>query len=243
MRIIKLNAIDSTNTYLKQLCSQMPVEDYTAVMTKHQTMGRGQMGSVWTTESAKNLTFSVYKDISGWDLKYPFYMSMATALALVKTLESLSIPKIKVKWPNDILSENKKVCGVLIENVIKSGQYSSSVIGIGLNVNQTQFEDLPKASSLRIISGRNFDLDEIAQRIIDQLKTFFKMIGNGELEHLKYLYESYLFRKDKPSTFKNAEGVVFSGIIKHVSNTGTLEVLLEDDNIKSFDLKTITLLY
>ena len=92
-------------------------------MAKKQTQGRGQMGTVWSSESAKNLTFSVYKDISRYQIEYPFYISIVTALALLKTLEFFSIIKLSVKWPNDILSENKKICGILIENVIKHKKF------------------------------------------------------------------------------------------------------------------------
>ncbi|WMI66044.1 biotin--[acetyl-CoA-carboxylase] ligase [Aestuariibaculum sp. YM273] len=243
MNIIKLSAIDSTNTYLKTLCAEMPVDDYTAVITENQTKGRGQMGSVWNSQSSKNLTFSVFKSLLGFEIQYPFYISMVASLAVVKTLEGFDIPKLNVKWPNDILSENKKVCGILIENAIKQGQYASSIIGMGLNVNQTAFENLPKASSLKLVTGKTFDLEELAHRIIIQLQTYFELLKQSKLEVLKEEYESYLFRKNKPSTFKNDEGFMFSGIIKSVSDTGMLQVLLEDDLIKEFDLKTITLLY
>lgn len=243
MHIIKLSAIDSTNTYLKTLCAEMPVDDYTAVITENQTKGRGQMGSVWNSQSSKNLTFSVFKSLLGFEIQYPFYISMVASLAVVKALEGFDIPKLNVKWPNDILSENKKVCGILIENAIKQGQYASSIIGMGLNVNQTEFENLPKASSLKLITGKTFDLDELAHRIIKQLQIYFELLRQSKLEVLKEEYESYLFRKNKPSTFKNAEGCMFSGIIKSVSDTGMLQVVLEDNLIKEFDLKTITLLY
>ncbi|MBD0824217.1 biotin--[acetyl-CoA-carboxylase] ligase [Aestuariibaculum marinum] len=243
MHIIKLSAIDSTNTYLKTLCAEMPVDDYTVVITENQTKGRGQMGSVWNSQSSKNLIFSVFKSLSCFEIQYPFYISMVASLAVVKALEGFDIPKLNVKWPNDILSENKKVCGILIENAIKQGRYASSIIGMGLNVNQTEFENLPKASSLKLITGKTFDLEELAHRIIKQLQTYFELLRQSKLEVLKEEYESYLFRKNKPSTFKNAEGFMFSGIIKSVSDTGMLQVALEDNLIKEFDLKTITLLY
>ncbi len=243
MRIIKLNAIDSTNSYLRRLSVSESVADYTTVIAKKQTHGRGQMGTIWDSESSKNLTFSVYKDISQYKLLHPFYISMVTSLALLKTLHFFSITKLSVKWPNDILSENKKICGILIENVVKQNKFHESFIGIGLNVNQTEFKNLPNASSLKIISGRFYDLDEIAHVIIKNLKHYFLLLKREQYDVLKAEYESYLFRKDKPSTFLDAEGSVFSGFIKNVSETGSLQVLLEDDIVKEFEFKTITLLY
>lgn len=243
MRIIKLNATDSTNSYLKRLSASESVVDYTSVLAKKQTQGRGQMGTVWSSESAKNLTFSVYKDISRYQIEYPFYISIVTALALLKTLEFFSIIKLSVKWPNDILSENKKICGILIENVIKHNKFYESFIGIGLNVNQTEFENLPQASSLKIITGRFYDVDEVLHEIIKNLKHYFLLLKRNQFDVLKEEYESYLFRKNKPSTFLDAQGTVFAGFIKSVSETGSLQVLLEDNVIKEFEFKTITLLY
>ncbi len=243
MRIIKLNAIDSTNTYLKQLSSKNSVEDYTVVTANYQTKGRGQMGAAWDSEKAKNLMCSVFKECSNISLKNKFYISMVTSLAIVKTLQNFSVPKLRVKWPNDILSDNKKVCGILIENVIKNKKLEASIIGIGLNVNQTGFKYLPNASSLKIITGTVFNTDELLQLIIKNLKYYFSILETGDLKILKNEYENLLFRKNKPSTFKDGKGLMFSGFIKGISNSGKLQVTLEDDIIKEFDLKEIQLLY
>ena len=243
MRIIKLNAIDSTNSYLRKISSQELLGDYTVVMAKKQTNGRGQMGTTWNSESSKNLTFSVFKDLLSFKIEYPFFISIATSLALLKTLQSFSIPKLSIKWPNDILSEDKKICGILIENVIKQNSMQASIIGIGLNVNQTLFDNLPKASSLKFISGTVYNLDEVLQAILANLKHYFLILKNGDLDVLKKEYETYLFRKDKPSTFKDAQGSVFFGYIKNISVSGSIQILLEDNIIEEFDLKDISLLY
>ncbi|AUP80436.1 biotin--[acetyl-CoA-carboxylase] ligase [Flavivirga eckloniae] len=243
MLIVKLNAIDSTNSYLRKLSAEEIVEDYTTIIAEKQTQGRGQMGTVWDSQPSKNLTFSVFKDVSRTQLEDPFYISIVTSLALLKTLQFFSISRLSVKWPNDILSEDKKICGILIENVIKQNKINASIIGIGLNVNQTKFENLPKASSLKIISGKVFNLDEIVHVILKNLEFYFDLMEKEQYDILKSEYEAYLFRKNKPSTFKDEEGLVFSGFIKGVSESGNLQVLLEDDIMEEFDLKTITLLY
>lgn len=243
MSIIKLDATDSTNSYLRRLISDLKVQDFTAVMAKSQKNGRGQMGTVWSSEASQNLTFSVFKDLTPLNIQYPFYVSIVTSLALLRTLSFFSIPKLSVKWPNDILSEDKKICGVLIENVIKQNQMKATILGIGLNLNQTLFENLPKASSLKIITGKTYEIDEVAHLIISNLKDYFSILQTGNIDVLKAEYLNYLFRKDKPSTFKNEEGQLFTGIIKSVSNMGNLKVLLEDDIIKEYDLKEIQLLY
>lgn len=242
MPIIKLNAIDSTNSYLRQLCSEKALKDYTIVVAEHQTQGRGQMGTVWDSDKGKNLMFSLFKDLSMHDVEFPFYICMAISLAIVRTFKALNIPDLSIKWPNDILSADKKICGILIENVIKN-KLNSTIIGVGVNVNQTEFKNLPKASSLKNITGLHYDLDEILHGIIKHTKYYSKLLQEEHYDTVKTEYEHLLFRKNKPSTFKNAEGELFSGFIKGVTKYGKLQVILEDEIVKKFDLKEIELLY
>lgn len=243
MLIIKLNAIPSTNSYLRKLGSEKPLKDYTVVLTTNQTEGRGQRGTSWESEPGKNLALSVFKDVSGLALEQSFLISIVTSLAVLRGLKTLGVPKLKIKWPNDILSENKKICGILIENVIQQQQYKASIIGIGINVNQTSFPNLPQASSLKNITGRVFDFDELTNCILNELEKGFTLLENGKITDLKKDYENHLFRKNKPSTFKDANGNFFTGYIKNVSDSGALQVLLEDGIVRAFDLKALTLLY
>ena len=243
MRIIKLGAIDSTNLFLRQLITQESIDDYTTVVASHQTNGRGQMGTQWSSQESKNLMVSVFKDVSFLKIEYNFYISIVVSLSIFRALESLHIKKLKIKWPNDILADQKKLAGILIENVIKQNQLQASIIGFGVNVNQTVFNDLPKASSLLVVSGRVFDLDEVLHEILTQLELHFNLLKNGMRDRLKSDYESHLFRKDKPSTFKNAENEMFSGIILGITDSGNLRVQIDETEIREFDLKEITLLY
>ncbi|MGB1210033.1 MAG: biotin--[acetyl-CoA-carboxylase] ligase [Lacinutrix venerupis] len=243
MRIIKLDAIDSTNTFLKEISSADTLEDYTIVVAKQQNRGRGQMGKVWASNAGENLTFSVFKRISNLQFSNQFYLSIVTSLALYKTLKYYNVPNLFVKWPNDILSANKKIAGILIENIVKKSKLEYSIIGIGLNVNQTEFNDLVSATSLKNSCGRTFDLDEVMHKFIVEFKIAFKSLDSGATEALKADYESKLFRKNKPSTFKNAEGNLFSGFIKGISSSGNLVLLLEDEITEEFTLNEITLLY
>ncbi|WP_298237948.1 biotin--[acetyl-CoA-carboxylase] ligase [uncultured Algibacter sp.] len=243
MRIIKLDATDSTNSYLRDLIALETLDDYTVVTAKKQNQGRGQMGAVWSSQTSKSLTFSVFKDVSGLDIDASFSISMISALAIIKALQSFSIPKLRIKWPNDILSGDKKICGILIENVIKQNNLNASIIGVGLNVNETEFKNLPRATSLKLISGNNFNLEEVLLAILESLKSHFSIFHKGNYALLKEEYESHLFRKNIPSTFKNCNNLTFSGFIQGVSNSGNLQILLEDNIIKEFNLKEITLLY
>lgn len=243
MHIIKLNAIDSTNAYLKRKQITGVLDDYTVVVAAHQKEGRGQMGTQWLAEPSKNLTFSVYKQFSFLPNSHQFYISMAVALGVVKALKSLQIPKLAIKWPNDILAEQKKIGGILIENIIKQGQLSASVIGIGLNVNQKFFEDLPKASSLHLLTGTLFSTDELLTIILKGIRYYFEQLEAKNYKSIKSEYETLLFRKHKPSTFRTWSEGIFTGYINGVSEDGKLEVLVEDQIIKTYDLKDIELQY
>jgi len=243
MHIIKLSATDSTNSYLRNKCIKESVEDYTVIVADHQTKGRGQVGTKWTSEAGKNLVFSVFKSLKSLNIEHPFYISMITSLSIENALIKVNIPHLKIKWPNDILSDNQKICGILIENVFKKNSLNSTIIGIGLNVNQTQFNDLLNASSLKLKTGINYDLNEILITILNELKSYFNLYENGELFAIKQEYESKLFRINKPSTFKKSDGTLFSGYIKGISNSGKLNILVEDESIKKFDLKEVQLLY
>ena len=243
MQIIKLNATDSTNLYLKDLMNIKSLGDYTIVVADKQTLGRGQMGTKWESKPFNNLTFSVLKKNDLEKVTNPFLLNICVSLAVYTLLSKLHLPDLKVKWPNDILSGNFKICGILIENIFSGNRMLASVIGIGLNVNQTTFNNLPNVSSLKLLTGKTFNLDQLLAEFQSVLKqTFLELDEKGVVEMQKK-YENVLFRKDKPSTFKDNEGNLFMGFIKGVSNEGRLVVTLEDDIKKEFDLKAISLLY
>ena len=242
MQLIKLNATDSTNNYLKQLILERTLDDFSVVVANHQTNGRGQRGSSWLSEKDKNLTFSVLKRNISIVANQQFLLNILVSLSIVKSLEGFNIPKLAIKWPNDILSDHHKISGILIENLIKNKQIEYAIIGIGLNVNQVKFEGLSKVSSLKNIMPLAVDKDELLTKIIDKLKMYFKLYSENGSEFLNSEYESYLFRKDKPSTFSSHDNSLFTGIIRGVSASGKLCVQMEDFN-KEFDLKELKLMY
>ena len=114
MKRIKLDATDSTNSFLKNLILSGPKEDYTVVMAKSQTNGRGQMGTNWESKAGKNLTFSVLKNFNYFKIGEQFTLNIIISIAVYNSLEALKIPNIKIKWPNDIMSVSKKLGGILI---------------------------------------------------------------------------------------------------------------------------------
>ena len=243
MEIIKLNATNSTNTYLKNLLKEKQVKDLSCIWALSQTQGRGQQGAKWISEPGKNLTFSVLKKFENLSSEYHFLLNMEVSLAIFRALKKLYIPDLAVKWANDILSSKKKICGILIENTLHKEQISASIIGIGVNVNQVFFNDLPNVSSLQKIMGHPFDLEEVLLLICQELEVSLKSLSPTRFETMLDEYHTYLFRKDKPSTFEYPNGERFMGYIRGVSHNGQLQVEQEDALMSSFSLKEIKLLY
>lgn len=242
MQIIKLSAIDSTNDYLKQLSREKKLDNFTIVVANEQTKGRGQMGSKWVSEVGKNLTFSVLvKNVMIANEKL-FDWNIVVALAVLEVLEKHEIQNVSIKWPNDIMADSKKVGGILIENVLKNGESFDSIVGIGLNLNQTNFEHLPKATSLKSLTNKDYDIFETAEEITKKIQEKYQQLD----ELMQVFWDKYhekLFKKDKPLAFEDVHNNRFMGIIQGVTQDGKLQVMLEDDSVTFFNIKEIQMLY
>lgn len=242
MKVIKLDAIDSTNEFLKGLSNKQELDNFTVVTAENQTKGKGQMGSVWTSEASKNLTMSILVKDFIIDISQLFTLNIAVSLAVITVLKSYKIPDLSIKWPNDIMSYNRKIGGILIENTIKSDGTIISVVGLGLNVNQTNFDNLPKASSLAVICAAKFDKDELLFSICDAIEKNVNFCKYNSAD-LWSDYSTKLYKKGLPMPFSDQKSKNFMGIIEGVSSVGKLQVLLEDDSIAEFDIKEIQMLY
>ena len=243
MHIIKLPAIDSTNSYLKELTAKQTVESFTVVVAENQTNGRGQRGANWEVESGKNLTFSILiKDVL-LTFEEVFNLNVVVAVSLFQAFSKLKIPNLAIKWANDILADKKKICGILIENQFKSNSEIFSVIGIGINVNQENFSNLPQASSLKNISGQDWNKEEVLLTFLSQFQNNINLYKNEGANYFWEVYHKNLFKKNVPMAFENAESDKFMGIIKQVLPNGLLQIELEDDSLQLFDIKEVKMLY
>lgn len=240
MTIIKLNAIDSTNSFLKKLLSEKELTDYTTVVADIQLKGRGQMGTSWESDSSKNLTISVLKQFEMFRIEEQFYLSMTVALAVLTTVKDYVKLPIKVKWPNDILAGQDKLAGILIENIVNGSHIRSVIIGIGLNVNQVKFSnDLMHVTSLKAINCEDFDRDVILQKLLLNIKYFMQFIERKEFNILKKKYLKELYKFEVPSMFETSNKEQFMGRIIDISSHGQLIILLENEKTCKFSLKEI----
>jgi len=243
MNIIKLNATASTNTFLKELSDNQSLTDFTIVVTENQLEGKGQRGNMWQVESGKNLTFSVLINNFQKRNKNIFVLNILVALAIVDVLKDYQLPDLKIKWPNDILSEKKKIGGILIENSFKGNNEILSIIGIGLNVNQLNFDNLPQASSMAKIAHTFFDKEELMKAIVLKMKFLLADLKNRKESEYWESYHQYLFMIGKTAVYENKMGKRFCGIIQKVSEEGKLLLLEEDDVLAEYDIKEIKMLY
>ncbi|MFN4764472.1 biotin--[acetyl-CoA-carboxylase] ligase [Gillisia sp. Q332] len=243
MRIIKVSATESTNILAREWYQLNRNTAPVCIHAYEQTSGRGQRGASWISNAGENLTFSVLLPKPKVKIQDQFILSAGIGLAILLALKELKINNLKLKWPNDIMAENLKIGGILIENILNNGSIGAAIIGIGINVNQTAFSGLPKASSLNLVTGRTFELEKVRDVILQNIEGIMLNFKEGNTGGILADYEKKLFRKNKISTFQMQDNSFLTGIIKGITSTGLLKIEVEDSIIRTFDLKELKLLF
>jgi len=248
MILIKLDAINSTNEYLKDNIQKNHSKETQVAYTFNQTKGKGQRGKVWTSEPDKNIALSVIFYPKNINVKDQFVLSMQFSLFILNTLKSLDIPNLKIKWPNDIMSGNSKICGILNETKVKGSFIESFIIGFGININQVNFYDLPNASSLKLIKNIDYDLQGIVSLIFQNLKKHdyltnaLKEFSDNEFQKLNHQYHLNLYKKGEFVQFINHEKEFFCAKILEVNKKGVIKVQKEDKTIKVYNFQEIKMI-
>jgi|SRR5690606_8588287 len=243
MRIIKVSATESTNSLAREMYQSNKNAAPFCIIAEDQIAGRGQRGTSWVSNTGENLTMSVVFPKPAVEIQEQFLLSAAVALAVLDALNTLNINNLKLKWPNDIMSANYKIGGILIENILSNGSISAAIIGLGLNINQLHFSGLPKAASLKSLYGKDYDVNWLGEIISTSIETKLEAMRTIPAKQILKEYENKLFRRNKVSTFIYPNGDLLTGIIKGITPTGLLKVMVEDDVFMFFDLKEIKLLF
>lgn len=239
MKLIKLNATASTNSYLRELSKHKDLESFTVVVAKNQTNGRGQINSIWQSEHGKNLIFSIFIRFEDLKIDNQFYLSKVVSVALASVIRTKINAEIQVKWPNDILAGRSKIAGILIESSVKKTKLTETVIGIGLNVLQTKFDNLSNVTSFKILKNKDVNFDQLLKQIVNSLKFHIAFLIQNKFEAIDELYFEYLYNYNIPAMYKDQFGTLFMGKIVGITRPGKLQVELEDETISEFDLKEI----
>ena len=235
--VVHLKSVDSTNNYLKiRLAKSAPLLEGTVIMAEEQFAGRGQAANTWHSNPGENLTASVLLRPEFLRPDSQFKLNMAISLAVYDTVKAIVGFNLKIKWPNDIYFNDKKIGGILIENILQGPKWKHSIVGIGLNVNQVTFpSEIAKVSSIKQITGTSKDLMELLNELCLAMQFRYNQLLAGEDLMSEYL--SRLFRFNEPGAYL-IEGLPESGIIRGVGETGCLHVEINGE-IRAFNIKDI----
>ncbi|MCK5730768.1 MAG: biotin--[acetyl-CoA-carboxylase] ligase [Draconibacterium sp.] len=241
-KIIVLNEVDSTNNYANQLILSEAADEGTVILTQFQKKGKGQLGNSWESEAGKNILATVILFPRFLNAGKQFLISKIVSLSLVEFLKN-ETDDVSIKWPNDIYVGNKKIAGILIENSIKGNTLFSSLLGIGLNLNQTKFlSDAPNPISLKQLTGKEYVVETVASEISESILKWYKKIKTGGFNNIDSEYFSHLFRNGEWAKYSK-DGNVFEARIIGVGKFGQLQLENRDGTIDDFIFKEVEFMF
>ncbi len=243
--IIWYDTIDSTNSEARR---HFDDNDRMSVFAAHfQTAGRGQRGNKWSSSAGENLTFSILANLESDGMprifaKEQFHLSIVSALTVSDFLFESGIENT-IKWPNDIYVRDRKICGMLLENTLSGEYVSKSIIGIGLNLNQSEFPpELMNPTSVLKVTGKRLELESSLERLTEIFYGYImKLCDKTCYDRLAEKFTSRMYRLEMQERYHNClEGYDFTGKIKGISTEGQLLVEMPDKTIKLFSFKEIS---
>jgi len=240
-KVVKLEETGSTNRFLNELIQSEILPEGTVVTANYQIAGQGLGGTSWYSDPGKNLLMSVVFNPEFLPVKKIYLISKAIALAIKDFLMEENI-HAKIKWPNDIYVEDKKICGVLIENSLRGSVVLQSICGIGLNINQETFPaDIPNPVSMKLVTGKNYSIDECRVKLCRQLEKRYLQIKSQNFNFINNDYLKSLHRFYEMETYETAGGK-FNAQIIDVEDEGRLVIKKENGAILRFSFKEIKFL-
>lgn len=243
--LIKFRIIDSTNNYAANLVRDNKLAEGTVIVADYQTHGKGQRGNNWVAESGKNLMFSLVLYPEFLPVKEQYLISLITSLSVYHVV-SENVPKrlkkkVKIKWPNDILVDSTKIAGILIENSSSSNLLDSSIVGVGINVNQQEFGML-EATSMANVAYRNFDLIEVLASFLENFDRYYHLLKTKSDHSIREEYLSLMYLLNEPAYFLFQNKRMYAQVLG-ISEYGMLEMLnLETMKVFLCDIKEVVYL-
>lgn len=239
------DSIDSTNSEARR---RLPVNAKMSVYAaKFQTAGRGQRGNKWSSAAGQNLTFSVllnftHPQMPDLAVRNQFLLSIASALSVSDLLRKLNI-RNTIKWPNDIYIGRRKVCGMLIENIVGNAGLEHSIIGIGLNLNQAEFPpELVNPTSVLVSSGLRTVPEEVLDDFLYIFSEYIPYLSDIEgINEIRNKYVSRLFGLGVSREYHDClRNVDFTGTIKGISEEGLLLMEMPDKTVSNYSFKEVS---
>jgi BirA family transcriptional regulator, biotin operon repressor / biotin---[acetyl-CoA-carboxylase] ligase len=238
-KIIHLESVDSTSNYAATLISEGKAAHGTVILADDQFAGKGQRGAEWHVKPGENLTFSLILFPDNLSVSEQFVLSQITALAIQDLLRKFGISS-QIKWPNDILVDEQKIAGVLIENQLRGSMIASSIIGVGINVNQTGFGQL-NATSIKKEKDQFFIINDLLFSFLNSFENYWSLWLEQGKPTLESLYREKLLGVDSERSFEDAKGV-FRGIVSGVTEEGKLKIRRGDKECV-YDLKEVRFIF
>ncbi len=232
-----LPSCHSTNELASVLMRQKEPLNGTVIYTDYQSQGKGQRGNKWESEGGKNILMSVILDTSFVEPSHFFDITIITSLAMHDFLSEYIRRDIKIKWPNDMFCEDRKIAGILIENYIKQNTIEWCILGVGLNVNQTQFME-KNAISMSMICGQQFEREELINVLLQKLEQRYFELKKGGKKKLKEAYLDNMYWRNEIHVFQS-EGTFFNGKVVGIEPSGKLRIEAED-GLRIFDFKEVS---
>jgi BirA family biotin operon repressor/biotin-[acetyl-CoA-carboxylase] ligase len=239
--VIFLDYTESTNSYAIDMLKNVNLAEGTIIQTSHQTNGRGQRGNAWNSEKSANLTASLIIKPNFLDLKNQYFLYQISALACYDALTEIlnkSHFDIKIKWPNDILVNNLKIAGILIENNISNSKINWSIIGFGLNINQINFDDNYKATSLKKLCNESIDITMMLQLFCKHFEKYYLMLKSNKYNQIKENYLNCFFGLNNWINFE-INGRQEQFFVEGINDSGLLQLKSNSENTLCFDVKSI----
>lgn len=239
--IIRKEALNSTNDYLKQLISKSKQTEGTVIVANNQTKGKGQGANTWESEAGKNITLSLLLKPSFIEACDMFIISKVISLGILNYLNKLG-DGFTIKWPNDIYWNNKKICGILIENQLLGCCLNYSTIGIGLNINQGNFiSNAPNPVSLMQIFNKTFHIEAELNQLLNSISIWYTTLYNNDFDLINSKYFNGLYRRNGLHLYKTNNDT-FSAKIKSVENDGLLQLETSEGALRTFYFKEVEFL-
>ena len=222
--LLELEEVDSTNSYAMNLLSKNKPSEGTVISAWNQTNGRGQIGSNWDSEAGKNITISLILYPTFLPIKQQFILNQAMSLGVFDFISRFINTEVKIKWPNDIVVKDKKIAGTLIQNILSSNHFQTSIIGIGVNVNQTFFRsNLPNPTSLKLETKSESDLQNLINLLCSNIEKRYLQLRADHFSIIQKEYLSNLYRYQEDAIYQRMDNDnVFSGKIIGVDESGKL---------------------
>ncbi len=232
------DTLESTNAYAAEQLKHEMLPEGTVIYSNYQSAGKGQQGTKWESQPGKNLLLSIIFYPKSIKPENQFIVSMAVSLGIHDFLKT-RVRGCKIKWPNDIYIDHDKIAGILIENSIMGNSIISTIAGIGLNVNQLEFsEHSPKAVSLKMITGKNYDLRDCLENLVSNVDRRYRQIFSVHSQKIRNDYISCLYGFMEWRYFLTRDGILH-GRITSVKDSGLLQVEDESGMMHEFRFKEI----